>query len=409
MFSFIKEHLIFVLSFLRFTRKKSNLKKEGILSISNCCYLYKFVYTTNNVVNVKTDNDLYFRETRTHTNLKSYIFDSVDFFFANVLNEKNDLDIEKKEILLNLSNNKNYKKFIRMGNMFQISSNINKVISTRKYELIGLEGFETNNEIIYLFCHYIWSELYAYYINFSFKKGQLQTFFADRIFAHEAIADLLNCQFLMTTSKMAILDINGSKRYGVISSKADGFSFDEICCDELVYEIAPSVQKELIILNIVDVICYEKDHKPDNLKFSTKDHIIQHICSFDNDTPSSFFPSSNISFSSYFGSSSILKNGYINRPFLPEELVRRINTITKQEFYAKLKDYLNLIQIKTAFCRFKKIKNAIKKSIDRGVIKVISDKEWDLLTIKEEVSGKYGNTYLFHLKKEYEGRKNEKK
>jgi len=145
----------------------------------------------------------------------------------------------------------------------------------------------------------------------------------------------------------------------------------------------------------LDVICYELDHKPDNYKLiKDSNGFYSSICSFDNDSPKSLFPSFSASTSSYFGSSPIIdNNGRFNRPYLDYNLSQKIIDIKSDEVKKRLSPYLNSIQVMAVWKRMSKVRNAIIR-LSNDSNKAFIKKEWNPIMMQEELSGNYGETYL---------------
>lgn len=219
------------------------------------------------------------------------------------------------------------------------------------------------------------------------NKYRYQTYNACSSLAEEKMAELLGLDRLLTRSFFCRVQVDGGKEMvGTMASFADGIGFREI---QDMYQVVftPELCKELTNLNIIDVICYEKDHCPRNynIVLNEEGQAIS-ICSFDNDTSWSFSPIGGVAFRTYAGASHFVKNGVINRPFLDLDVCDRLFNLSLYDLEINLSNYLRKNQIKACWRRVKTIQKAINNThFQYG--------QWDEELIKTELSGKYGDTY----------------
>ena len=153
------------------------------------------------------------------------------------------------------------------------------------------------------------------------------------------------------------------------------------------------LQRELLNLNLLDVICNQPDHGPNNYNvYRTNDACT--VCAFDNDNEQTFFPFFQINHSLSGCSPFIDGNGILNRPGLDAETVNKLNGLNMKAFKRRLKPYLNRLQLLALCARIKKLRKAIGHTcaIDDGLLKDAED--WDERILKKELNGAYGKTYL---------------
>lgn len=147
---------------------------------------------------------------------------------------------------------------------------------------------------------------------------------------------------------------------------------------------------------LMDVVTHEMDHQPNNyfVIFDDSEKAID-VSIFDNNGAGTFCMKSEISFSDYKNCSEFLNSdGTVNRPFLPLETVNALKKISPLKLYKSLHRYLSIAHIIFTWIRIKKVKKAIKKTVRERKDFLITTEQWNADTIKEELSGKYGKTYL---------------
>ena len=242
------------------------------------------------------------------------------------------------------------------------------------------------------------SQEMAYWV--SHNKGvKYQTLNAGKMMAEEAIASLMGVERLLTKTHFCKVRIGGGEELvGTMMSDAGGVDVRFIM-DRYEDVISPQLVCDLNNLNILDAICHEKDHRPGNYHLILDDEgKAVSLCAFDNDSPWAFSPFGTLGFKSYEYSSSLIKDGIINRPFVDAGMAESVLKLDKASFYKNLTPYINKIQLIACWKRICSLKRALNSSRSRFVDR---DK-WDEKMVADEFSGKYGRTYLMVLIKLYE-------
>ena len=219
------------------------------------------------------------------------------------------------------------------------------------------------------------------------NKYQYQTFNVCSTMAEERIAGLLGLNHLLTHSKFCKLQIDSDiTLLGSMSSDAGGVDVRELK-DNFKDVFTPELVKNLTSLNIIDAICYEKDHRPGNY------HIILNnqgkavsVCCFDNDSPWSFSPFGGISFKTYAGASELIRAGKINRPLFDKKVSDRLMALKKNDIESSLSSYLGKNQVNACWRRIVSLQKALSRTH-------FDFDNWTEEIMREELSGKYGNTY----------------
>lgn len=380
----LKEKCLFVLSFCGITcKKRIKCKDVENLQLENFSYSY-IVNTSNNILKLKKGNKcLYFRESKKHLNKKDY-FQQILYGYNKA--SRKGFYISYKDI--------NLKKFYKIGNLANHNSLIWKFLHgcddvVRK---MGIKDAGCDLANLKDFMSYAWSEVFTYNLNKRVGVGNYQIYNSMRTIATYQVSKLLGLNYLIPETKYAIID---KFAFGTVMEEARGESFDSLNASSRYELITPNLQKDLLNLNFLDVICYEKDHRPDNYNVVIEEGKVISISAFDNDSPASFLPTQNISFSTYVGCSEFVgKDEMVNRPYLDKDVIEKFLNIQDSEYREILKNYLTDLQIYFLIKRVHKLKKSIVKSIKLGKLKLLSTYEWSYETINHENSGEYGLTYL---------------
>lgn len=228
------------------------------------------------------------------------------------------------------------------------------------------------------------------YQTLKFVRGKCYSYFhAVRAVGSYVVAEELGLSHMITRPCWCRLHIsNGQTLFGVLSESAPGerMKDTEPICDS-------SLQRELLNLNLLDVICNQPDHGPNNYNVCRQNGAYT-VCAFDNDNEQTFFPFFQINNSLSGCSPFINGNGILNRPGIDAETVNKLNDLNVKAFKRRLKPYLNGLQLLALDVRIKKLKKAFRNTcaIDDGFLQNTED--WDERILKKELSGVYGETYL---------------
>ena len=232
------------------------------------------------------------------------------------------------------------------------------------------------------------------------KGVKYQTLNAGKMMAEEAIASLIGVERLLAKTHFCKVYVgDGEELVGTMMSDAGGVDVRFIK-DTYKEVITPQLVCDLDNLNILDAICHEKDHRPGNyhLILDNEGKAVS-LCAFDNDSPWAFSPFGTMEFKSYENSSSLIKDGIINRPYVDERVAEFVLQLNKSSFYRKLTPYLNKFQLKACWKRICTLKRALNNSRSG----FLERDDWNESALKDELSGEYGRTYLRVLINLYEG------
>lgn len=228
------------------------------------------------------------------------------------------------------------------------------------------------------------------YKNLNIVRGGKHAFFhAVRAKASKIVAEALNVGDLIADSQWCFLELEeGDALFGMVSPAVPGMRM----CDCTV-ERNGRLQRDLINLNIIDILTFQTDHGPNNYNVWMDNSAQYRVCAFDNDNPNTFFPLPIISYPFSQCTPFIDKNGLVARPHVDQTMAANLENMSLQELKTKLKPYLNFIQIYSVVLRVKKLNRAIMKTQQKRAGFLLND-DWNENTANEEISGCYGTTYF---------------
>lgn len=268
----------------------------------------------------------------------------------------------------------------------------NKYLQTDNtfFDMFGLSDLEPR--LFDIATYFVWCMRSAAvrYQTLKLAHGKQHSFFqAVRAFSSYVVAEELGFAHMITRPWWCRLHLsNGQTLFGVLSESAPGERMKdaEPICDS-------GLQRALLNLNLLDVVCNQPDHGPNNYSVCRRDGVCS-VCAFDNDNDQTFFPFLHIDRNLSGCSPFINGNGIVNRPGLDAETVKKLNALNVKALKKRLKPYLNGLQLLALDVRIKKLKKAVRNTcaIDDGFLQNTED--WDERILKKELSGVYGETYL---------------
>lgn len=354
------------------------------------CDVSMILNTSNNVMKVQTQGGwVYFRECKRHERIDRYVANEIEFYYTQVRPE---YAKDRGHIEHSLRDKKNFKKFINMGMTNDSASGAYLFCIGRGAHHIGLnEMSPEQEECVKDFVQYIWGNLFVYRLNNGLKTGDYQTYNAVRCLATYRMAKLLGLESMIPKTEYVKLCVdNNTVLFGVAMDQAPGSSSERM---EKAYRYtigSPMLQRLLNNLQLLDVLCLEKDHRPGNYNVTVENGKVNGVVAFDNDSPNCF-GFGGISFETYLGCSPWVVDNAVNRPYIDADLADRILKLTDQDLFDAVGDLLNLYQRITLKKRVHDIKKILKNTPKN---KFIGQESWSDDTMKEELSGAYGTTYL---------------
>lgn len=344
--------------------------------------------TSNNILKISYgEKTLFFRQCRLHTEIHEYVQTLIEEYYCSGALQ-NDRELVEKS----LAQKKNFSKLVGMGVTNDVSSGVYRFCMGGSSKLIGIINDDPAlNERLRDFAQFVWGELYAYKLNSGIKTGSYQTYHAVRQIATKRIADLFCLSELVPRTAFAVLNISdGRKLFGTVMEAAPGIILERESARKRKSVVTPGLQHALNNLNFLDVLCHEKDHRPGNYTVVMRGNKAESICAFDNDSPMSF-GLGGASFASYMNCSPYILHHALNRPYIDEKIVKVLSANDFDVIYQATKDLLNPAQITALKRRFHTLQKAVSMLEPHTAI---SEEEWSDETVREELSGAYGKTYL---------------
>lgn len=346
--------------------------------------------TSNNVIRLDVEGKtLYFRECKIRKKIEDYVADEIDYYYTHIHPEL----FRDKEFIVNaISDKQNLDKFVNMGMTNDVSSGAYQFCMGNGGGHIGLDGLTTEQEErIKDFVQFVWGNLFVYTLNNGVKIGCYHTYNAVRSIAFSRVSKLLNLHHLIPETEYALLYVeDDSPIFGTVMDNAPGICMEKADTAERIKVCSPKLQRELNNLNLLDVFCFEKDHRAGNYNVVVENGKAASVCAFDNDSPNSF-GIGGISFKTYIGCSPYAIDGRINRPFVDKELADSILNLNEKDLCNALKDLLNVYQLFALKRRLRAIKNLFANIPSE---RFLTHSQWNEETVKKELSGEYGDTYL---------------
>lgn len=390
----------------------NNIKIKDIRSIDiDISNIYFFNLSSNpiKILSIQ-DSFFYFRECRKHKDFKSFVLESLNKFYHIAVHPvKNDNFEQIVPIRQFFSADyvAEFKQYIdacickydfihKIKSLSIILEKVkfsiwegNYIVSKENLNIIGLQDFPDKfQDILPLFLIYMRSGTTGW----KGEKGSYECYNACRSIGSSKIAELLGAKSIYTSANLIRLKIGDIEEIGVLSNKAPGIrALDTKAAP------TPSLQCQLSTLNIIDALCYQPDHWINNYNVVLDDNgKAVDVCAFDNDNGKTFSPFGGINISCYHGGGSFInKQGLIAMPHLDKNIAKRLLALSFKEVKKTLSPYLNTLQLFAIRYRLFLLKKYIKKTSVARHNFLLSPSEFNECTLADELSGKYGHTYLF--------------
>ena len=287
-----------------------------------------------------------------------------------------------------------------MGNLLAI---IDGLLKNNNYSLLNISLRSNNPHLIGIekecfsyglkqFAEAIWSDVYNYRLN----SNSYHTFNITRALCEEAICKRLSPDTeLLCYSKIVKIKIEDEIVIGSLQKAADGITVNEINEKNRDRIITKHIQRDLNILHVLDAICYERDHRPDNYNvvIDAEEKGVS-IRAFDNDSTFAFLPVPTINFPTFVGGQPLVdRYGLLTISSLDASFANRLLNIRGKELADICKPYLTFVQRMSLIARLLQIQRALKRTIN--AVPHFLDSEPS--TLEKEILGKYGWTYTYIL------------
>lgn len=222
-------------------------------------------------------------------------------------------------------------------------------------------------------------------------RGKQHSFFAAvRTVASRIVAEELNQAHLIAPYQWCrLMTDDGNTLFGIMSPAAPGGRMIDSAIP-----LSASLQRELLCLNVLDAICYQPDHGPNNYNVAVNEDGDVSVCAFDNDNPQTFFPWFTVCKPLAGCQALVDRNHQIQRPYMDRSLAVQVCCLDERKLCRRLKPYLNWLQIAAVCYRLGKVRAAIARTEKLSPGFLIDPACWSIQTVADEMGGEYGQTYL---------------
>lgn len=341
------------------------------------------ISSTNNVIVFNHGGEkYYFRECKKHVS-EDRLIESIFLDWEVLTNTSHSFVID---------NLRNRKAFLDMGIMNDVDSNLYQYFRDYNPVVLGFDSNVTNvinKEYFDTFINYAWSEILSWKINDA--SAPLQMTSANRILCQERIYKLFDVDRLICHSEPVTI-IGCLEHKGIMMKSAFGVNPIKLSVEFKRKSATPLLHKELTILNVMDVLCYERDHRPGNYNVLLDDYErMTSVQAFDNDSVLTFLPIPMVS-KSFVGSVPLIdKNGFFTRAHLEEEFANHFLSITDGLIIDTVSPFLNRLQQWALVKRFHKLKHSILKRMEVDNDFIVASLEWNSKMVEDDA--KVGPSY----------------
>lgn len=267
-------------------------------------------------------------------------------------------EIVKEQVL------KKSELFLKMGYIDDFSSLVYRFFKDNDPNILGISLDKNIYSLDDLkgFIHFAWSEIASFKRNAG--SGGWTTFNYNRCRGQEMLFQLLGVERLICPTTLVKVCIGEFNCYGYLMDEAEGKNPLDLKNEDLKNSATEKLRKELNTLNIMDVLCYERDHRPGNYNviYDERKEMLVSVRAFDNDSDFAFFPICSVK-KSFVGASPIVKEkGVIFHHCMDDNFVKSILSIKDEQVVNSVKQYLNRIQQKCLLIRLHKLQKAIRES-----------------------------------------------
>ena len=339
---------------------------------------------------------LYFCECEEHLPIKQYVKEFIEFYFCYIFEDYEYAESDIKRINQSLEKEDNFSAFINMSGKYNCRDLYpGGRLETADPQIVGLDAYEDENYILRLkrFLKYALCKLNSYYQN---EDNNLHIKYSSRALAYKRIAQLLGFGDSVPDCQYAYICIDHEKTiFGLVSENVGGVLASQLSHNERLKRANPILQRCLTSMNVIDYLCVVRDHTKYNYNVLINNGTVYGLGVFDNDEDGAFPIERTVVVNGAHGESSLInEDGSINRPYLDINIAKRLSKIKIWSLYSNLWSILNYFQIIRVWQRLLVLKKAIRKAESSGKCRVLYDHQWNQETMKEEISGKYGKTYL---------------
>ena len=345
--------------------------------------------TTNNILHITCkEGEYFFRRCRLHGSKYSYYAELVkEYIFWSGARDA--------DILYDLPKDRaRFKQFWNMGLQNDPKSLLHRFMQEHDYRILGLDNVKEKiaEESLLGFIEFVWGEISTFKQNIYLHKEDYQTGNACKCLAYKRISDFLGLSFV-PDSRLICLKIDQYDFIGLLVEACEGKSANNCTANYVRESITPMLQRKLLELNCLDVLCAEKDHAPNNyfLVFDERGKC-QDIKVFDNDSVWNFFPYCSATYYTYSKAFPLIDNNGLLRPCFPREILRKLQGFDWNLYDTQLSKFITKNQFRGILRRVHSLKRAFEVSRKENVL--LNYTEWNDTSVEEELQYAKGTTYL---------------
>ena len=239
------------------------------------------------------------------------------------------------------------------------------------------------------------------------KKSGRKKDFQDvkRILAYEHLAHLFSLSGYITHSEYCILKTESKELFGTFQAPAKEENIWSIPSIERARMITPVFQMALSKMWLFDVVCHELDHSLNNYyPVINSQGFFYTVNMFDNGSVGTFGTTITICDKTYYGIDPLFSDeGHFCFPYQDKALIECIRRIRFYRILSVLFSSVSLLKILCTWIRIVRIRKVIKHDLSSEYLIMLEQQQWSQQTIDDELSGKYGKTYLYSLVHDWGG------
>lgn len=401
-----------------FSKKRVKLENDSISKMNvSKRFLSVFSLSTNPIISFKVDDKLFFfRECHKIYKKHEFFEKAIIRFFDFIELQKVDKEIFKERIPIRISFSEEeiieFKKYILTKKKERLF--YKKIVKTDKisektgfniwitqsynkdfFSEYGLDDLASEFfDIAILFLWHMRSSCLLFRTQKISKYDEYSFFSAGKTISSKIVAEELGISHMIVDAKPVYLLLDDNVQlFGILTPKAQG-------CRARDLQISANslLQKELHDLYLLDIICFQTDHGPDNYNIYCDDETC-YINAFDNDNPYAFSPLPYIKSTIGGCSPRIDGKGRILCPIISSDIFENIKNINFEVLKKRLMPYLSRIQVDSLICRIRSIQKAMLKAQEEGNLTVLNNNDWNEEILQMELNGEFGETYLTILMK----------
>ncbi|MBR5524170.1 MAG: hypothetical protein IKU51_02750 [Clostridia bacterium] len=372
-----------------------------------------FALSSNAILAISTDTGAYFfRECVPLNDNATYVQQRIDLFLRFSCNndltkinfrQESPIPIHFDDLTIScfcdyLSKKSKEKSFVKkmiamhtlLDEMHYSIWSKDNVLSYEQFERIGLTDLPENlSDIARYFVWYMRGAARAKHDAKLVRSHSHGFYNATKSIATGIVARALGLEHLITIGRLCHLYVDEMDLFGELCPMAEGIRAK----DALPVHPTPELHRALSDLHLLDTLCFQQDHGPNNYNLLMTNKQPFSVCAFDNDNPNTFFPIVSIAMLLAGCTPLINTKGVFHRPAVSAETAEHILHINTLELRKKLAPYLNFLQIEAFLIRTK----TMKKIIRRSTHLLTTENEWNYDIMNRELGEVYGTTYLTKL------------